>query len=116
MTNCRPCGLIVDRHPDVARIGRETALRLRGADLMERQNEMIGTDVPLIGAERSDPNVLIAVIGDVDDEVGRLGAHIGVDGLMPPRFARSLKSRCMIGACEVSRPPSRGPAANCIPE
>src|SRR5260370_19791450 len=45
---------------------------------MKRQNEMVGSDVPLIRAERSDADILITVIGDVDDEVGRLGAHVGV--------------------------------------
>jgi len=59
-------------------VGRQPALRLRGTDLMEGQDEVVGPDVPLILAERPDPDILIAVIGDVDDEARRFRAHIGI--------------------------------------
>ena len=38
---------------------------------------------------------------------GALPRTNGLDGLNPPRVEVSLSSRCMIGACEVSMPPSR---------
>ena len=37
---------------------------------------------------------------------GALPRTNGLDGLKPPRVEVSLSSRCMIGACEVSMPPS----------
>src|SRR5262245_34853498 len=39
--------------------------------------------------------------------LGALPATNGFEGLKPPRVEFSVISRCMIGACEVSRPPSR---------
>jgi len=81
---------------------------------MERHDEMIGADVHVRIAERPDAGIEIAVIGDVDDEVGRLARTNGLDGLMPPRVELSVSRRCRIGACEVSMPPPV-PAASCIP-
>ena len=42
---------------------------------MERQDEVIGADVHLVLAERTDAGVLVAVVGDVHHQVRRLAAH-----------------------------------------
>ena len=57
--------------------------------------------------ERPDARVAVAVVGDVDLERRRLAAHEGVAGLKPGRAVLVVSSRCRIGACEVSMPPSR---------
>ena len=68
---------VIDRDPDMPGIDRIAALRARGADLMERQDVMVSADVGLVVAERPDAGVLVAVIGDVDDDARRLGANVG---------------------------------------
>jgi len=51
-------------------IGEKAALGRGRADLMERQNEMVSAGMHLAGTERPDADILIAVIGDVDDDAG----------------------------------------------
>jgi len=58
-------------------------------------------------AQWPDAGIEIAVIGDVDDEVGRLAADKRGGRLDPARVELSVRRRCRIGACEVSMPPSR---------
>src|SRR5216684_8493573 len=66
--------LVIHRDPDVAGVHRQPRFRARRPDLMEWHDEMIGADVHVRIAERPDAGIKIAVIGDVDDEVGRLAA------------------------------------------
>ena len=78
----------------------------RGADLVERQDIMVGARMNFGISQPADAGVLVAVIGDVNDEARRPARTYGFDGLMPPRPGLSFKSLCRIGACEVSSPPS----------
>src|SRR5499426_2176437 len=73
--------LVVDRYPGVAGVHRVTPFRLRRADLVEWQDELIGADVHLAVAERSDAGVLIAIFRDVHDQLRRLASNERVRGL-----------------------------------
>ena len=82
-------------------IDRVAAFGTRSPDLVERQDVMVGADVRLVVAEGTDAGVLIAVIGDVDDDARRPGAHIGARRADPaaPRFVgqQPVHDRCVRG-------------------
>src|ERR1700754_4903125 len=70
--------LVIDRNPGVARIAPVADLVRGRADLVERQNVMVGARL-LFGIPKPwDSGVLVAVISDVDNEPRGAGADVGI--------------------------------------
>src|SRR5205814_4508315 len=72
--------LVIDRDPDVpGDVGpvaaAQRASELLRPDLRERHHEMVGAHIGLVFVERADPDIAVAVIGDVDFEDRRSSAH-----------------------------------------
>ncbi len=65
-------GAVIHRDPDVPRHRGAARVRLIGADLVKRQDEVIGADVHLALVERPDAGVVITPVRQIDDERGRL--------------------------------------------
>jgi hypothetical protein len=76
-------GLVVHGYPDVPGDGGDIPIRSRGTNLVERQDEMIGTDVDVGLVERPDARVLVAIVGQVDDEPGGLPSYKRICRLEP---------------------------------
>src|ERR1700682_5578043 len=99
--------MVVDRDPDMPGNHLPVAATHRAAELLrpdlgERHDEMVGPHIGLVVVERTDADIAIAVIGDVDLQDRRLAAdkrtiyrnarprRVGRDRAMEDRGVRSV--------------------------